>query len=76
MTTKAIKKQFDNYLPLLTIRQQALLLEMVKNILNVEQTEKRVTRKQYNKELKEAVTRIENGEFVPHSQAEKELYKW
>ena len=32
MTSVAIKKQLNNYIPLLTNKQQALLLEMVKNI--------------------------------------------
>jgi vacuolar-type H+-ATPase subunit D/Vma8 len=76
MTTSAIKKQFDGYLPLLTIKQQTLLLEMVKSFLNIEKDAKQITRKQYNKEIKEAVTRIENGDFVKHEDALKELSKW
>ncbi|MBK7183962.1 MAG: hypothetical protein IPH89_14150 [Bacteroidetes bacterium] len=51
MTTAAIKKQIDGYLPLLTNKQQELLLEMVKSFLNVDKDVKRITRKQYNKEI-------------------------
>lgn len=76
MTTSAIKKQFDGYLPLLTIKQQTLLLEMVKSFLNVEKDTKHIPRKQYNKEIKEAVARIENGDFVSHEDALKEISKW
>lgn len=76
MTTTAIKKQFDGYLPLLSNKQQTLLLEMVKSFLNVDKDAKRITRKQYNKEITEAVTRIENGNFVEHEDALKELSKW
>ena len=76
MTTAAIKKQFDGYLPLLTNKQQALLLEMVKSFLNVDKDAKRITRKQYNKELTEAVSRIEKGDFIKHEDALKELSKW
>ncbi|MES2138825.1 MAG: hypothetical protein V4511_03905 [Bacteroidota bacterium] len=76
MTTTAIKKQLDSYLPLLSKKQQTLLLEMVKSFLNVDKENKRTTRKQYNKEINEAVSRIENGDFVTHQDAIKELSKW
>ena len=76
MTTAAIKKQFDGYLPLLTSKQQALLLEIVKSFLSVDKDAKRITRKQYNKELAEAVARIEKGDLVKHEDALKELSKW
>lgn len=76
MTAAAIKKQFDGYLPLLTVKQQALLLEMVKSFLNVDKDIKRISKKQYNKELNEAVNRIEKGNFVTHENALKELSKW
>lgn len=76
MTTATIKKQFNGYLPLLTAKQQALLLEMVKSFLNVDKNAKRISKKQYNKELNEAVSRIEKGNFVTHENALKELSKW
>lgn len=76
MTTASIKKQFDGYLPLLSSKQQALLLEMVKSFLNVDKESKRISKKQYNKEINEAVTRIEKGDFVSHKDALKELSKW
>lgn len=76
MTTTAIKKQFDGYLPLLSVKQQALLLEMVKSFLNVDKETKRITRKQYNKEINDAVARIEKGNFATHEEALKELSKW
>jgi vacuolar-type H+-ATPase subunit D/Vma8 len=76
MTNAAIKKQIDGYLPLLSNKQQVLLLEMVKSFLNVDKNAKRITRKQYNKEITEAVARIEKGDFVKHEDALKELSKW
>ena len=76
MTTTAIKKQLDSYLPLLSKKQQTLLLEMVKSFLNVDKETKRITRKQYNKEINEAVSRVEKGDFVTHQDAIKELSKW
>lgn len=76
MTTTAIKKQVDSYLPLLTTKQQTLVLEMIKSLLNVDSDTEPISRKQYNKELDEAVARIENGTFVSHKDAVKELSKW
>ncbi len=76
MTSAAIKKQVDNYLPLLSEKQQALILEMIKSFLNVDKDAKRITRKEYNKEINEAVSSIEKGQFVSHKDAIKELSKW
>lgn len=73
MTSTALKKQFDGYLPLLSNKQQALILEMVKSLLNIDNDVKRITRKQYNKEIDEAVDRVEEGNFVTHEDALKEL---
>jgi len=75
MTSTALKKQFDGYLPLLSNKQQALVLEMVKSFLNIDEDRKRISRKQYNLEIDEAVVRIENGDFVTHEAALKELSK-
>lgn len=76
MTAAAIKKQVDNYLPLLSSKQQTLILEMIKSFLNVDKDVKRISRKQYNKEINDAVSRIEKGNFVSHKNALKELSKW
>ena len=76
MTAIAIKKQVDNYLPLLSAKQQTLILEMIKSFLNVDKDTKRISRKQYNKELDDAVSRIEKGNFVTHKDSIKELSKW
>jgi hypothetical protein len=76
MTSTAIKKQVDSYLPLLTSKQQNLVLEMIKTFLNVDSDTKRITKKQYNKEINDAVGRIEKGESVSHNDALKELSKW
>ena len=76
MTRTAIKKQVDNYLPLLSDKQQTLVLEMIKSFLNIDKDSKRITRKQYNKEINDAVSRIEKGHSVSHKDALKELTKW
>jgi hypothetical protein len=76
MTLTAIKKQFDSYLPLLSAKQQTIVLEMIKSLLNIDKDVKRITRKQYNKEINDAVARIEKGNSVSHKDALKELSEW
>ena len=76
MTTTAIKKQVDNYFPLLSTKQQTLVLEMIKNFLNVDKDVNRISLKQYNKEIEDAVTRMKKGDSVSNKNALKELSKW
>jgi hypothetical protein len=76
MTTTAIKKQVEDYLPMLSTKQQVLVLEMIKSLLHVDNENKRITRKQYNKELDEAVERIEKGNSISHKDVLKEIAKW
>lgn len=76
METNAIKEQVNNYLPLLSSKQQSLILEMIKSFLNIEMDKDRISQKQYNKEINDAVTRIENDDFVSHKDALRELNKW
>ena len=76
MTSVAVRKQLNNYIHLLTAKQQALLLEMVKNILQVDNSEKRISVRQYNKELAEAEKQIVAGKFITQSDLVKESEKW
>ena len=76
MTARTIKKQVENYLPLLSAKQQALVLELIKSFLNVDKDVKRTTRRQYNKELNDAVSRMDKGNSVTHKDALRELSKW
>jgi vacuolar-type H+-ATPase subunit D/Vma8 len=76
MKNSSIKKQVESYLPLLSFKQQTLVLEMIKSLLNVDMDQIRISRAQYNKEISEALARIEAGSFVTNEDAEKELSKW
>lgn len=76
MTATAIKKQLDNYLPLLSLPQQELLLQMAKSLLHVETKSQRVSIKQYNKELKASEKQITKGKYTSQADLEKESEKW
>lgn len=49
---------------------------MVKNILQVDNSEKRISVKQYNKEIAEAEKQIASGKFTSQSDLEKESATW
>lgn len=76
MNTAAFKKEVDTYLPLLSEKQQVLVLEMIKGLLQVDSNAQRISKEQYNQEVLEAVARIERGDFVDHQEALKRLSKW
>ena len=76
MTAIQIKKQLDAYLPLLSGRQQEILLDMVKNLLEIDPKEKRISIEQYNKELDVAIKQIKDGKTVSHTDVLKQSNKW
>ena len=76
MSPSTIKRELNAYLPLLTVKQQELLLEMVKNILQVEPKEKRIRAKQYNEELNASIKQAKEGKTISHKQLLKEMEKW
>ena len=76
MTALAFKKQLDTYIPLLTGKQQELLLEMIKNILQVEPKQKRISISQYNKELNASIKQANSGKTLKHKDVLKEIEKW
>lgn len=73
MTAASIRKQVDDYLPLLTAKQQVLILEMMKSMLNLDSNDERITLQQYNEELNQAIARVNEGEFIDHSEVIKQL---
>ena len=75
MTTSAIKKQVDNYLPLLPKGQQSLVLEVIKSLFEEVNSSDRIDKKQYNKEIDAAVARMDAGDFISHEDALDELSK-
>ena len=59
--------------------KDATLLTAIKNILKyrIKDTQsERISIEQYNKEVNEAIARVENGEFYTQEEAEKIMDKW
>jgi hypothetical protein len=76
MTTSAIKKQVDNYLPLLPKGQQTLVLEVIKSLLEEVDSSNRIGKNQYNNEVNSAVARMDAGDYVSHEDALDKLSQW
>jgi len=73
MSEAAIKKQVESYLPLLSIKQQTLVLDVIKSLLHVDSDDLKISKEQYNQELTDAVERMEHGNTVSHKNAKNEL---
>ncbi len=76
MRNTALKQELNSYLPLLTVNQQQFILDMVKNLLQVEKTEQRISTKQYNTELDIAEKEIAKNQFISQEDLEKDSKEW
>jgi len=76
MTTSTLKKELSTYLPLLSARQQTLVLDMVKNILHVDTHEKRISVEQYNTEIELALREVKQGKSISHDEVVTQSKKW
>ena len=70
-------KELISYFSLLDEKQKETLLEMIKSFVKPgNSSTERVSVEQYNKELDEAMERIEKGEFVTMEELLKEMKTW
>ena len=77
MTEQSLNKEISTYIGLLSPTQKSSLLSFIKSFFSTEEkTTKRISKKQYNKEIDAAVKRIANGQFLTQEEAEKEMDKW
>ncbi len=49
---------------------------MIKSFLNIENASGRISQKQYNQEINEAVAEIDKGKYLSPKDALKELSEW
>jgi hypothetical protein len=72
----AVKEELSAYLPLLSARQQMLVLDIVKNILHIDTLEKRISLEQYNKEIEAALSEVKQGKSISHDEVLLQSKKW
>lgn len=73
MGATPLDKELMQYWPGLTAVQQEAILSVIKCMV---QPPERVSIEQYNREIDEAMRRIDAGEFITQEDLEKEAEQW
>jgi hypothetical protein len=77
MAVSSIDKELIRYFTQLDEPQKKSLLEMIKTFLRpANEPAETITIEQYNKELNDAMERINNGSFTTLEELEKEMHSW
>lgn len=77
MEVSAVDKELIKYFTQLNELQKQSLLQMLKTFLKSGHEQRgRVTIEQYNKDLDEAMERINRGKFTTLDELEKEMHSW
>ena len=73
MAVPLLDSELSKYWSLLTLVQKESLLSVMKSIVRPNE---RVSHAQYNKEINEAIARVESGEFYTQEEVEKMAKEW
>jgi len=76
MTAASIDNEFNKYWDLLTSEEKESLLNVAKNYVHLKEKANRTSIEEYNKEIEEAMQRIDAGEFYTHEPVEEMSKKW
>lgn len=76
MGAQSLDTEFNKYWLLLTAGEKQSLLSVAKHYVELKEDATSITVEQYNKELDEAMTRIDNGQFVTHDQVKIQSNNW
>ena len=74
--THAIDKELQEYITVLNTNQKKSILAVIKTFLQPAETSVRISREQYNKEIKEAEERINAGHYITMEELEKDAETW
>lgn len=76
MAAQTLDNEFGKYWSRLTIVEKESLLAVARNYIQLKDESGETDIEQYNKEIDEAVTRVENGEFYTHEEVMKMSKDW
>lgn len=76
MTTTALERQFTEYWSRLTPGEKESLLMVAKNYVQLKERMEPLSIEQYNKEIGEAMSEIDAGEFYSQEEVEEASKKW
>jgi predicted transcriptional regulator len=73
---QSIDKELYKYWELLDASQKKSILSMIKSFIQPKSKDSHISLEQYNKELDEAMARIDAGDFISHEDVLKDMDKW
>ena len=73
---QVIDKQIIDFLPLLGKEEKKTILGFIKSVVKIKEQPQRISIKQYNLEIDEAMARIDAGEYITQEEVEKESKHW
>ena len=77
MATARLDTEIQKYLPLLGNEEKKTLLSVIKSFLHLKkETHEEISAEKYNKEIDEAMARMDKGEYTSHDDVEKEMASW
>ncbi len=75
MAVKSLDTEIYNYLPLLGKDEKQTIISVIKSFLKLH-SRTGISIEEYNKEIDEAVARVEAGEYYTHEEVEKMAKEW
>lgn len=76
MATKSLDNEIFHYLPLLGSDEKQTILSVIKSFLKLHKPVNSISIEEYNKEIDDAVARVESGEYYTHEEVEKMAKEW
>lgn len=76
MGAQSLDTEFNKYWLLLTAGEKQSLLSVAKHYVELKEDITPITAEQYNQEINEAMSRIDNGQFVTHDQVKTQSNNW
>ena len=76
MSAQSLEMEFDKYWSKLTIVEKESLLAVAKNYVQLKDDTDRISIEQYNKEIDEAMARMDAGEFHTHEEVVEMSKTW
>jgi len=76
MAAQSLDNDFMKYWSMLTLVEKESLLTAAKNYVQLKEDNLPVSIEQYNKEIDEAVARVEAGEFYTHEEVKAMSKDW
>ena len=73
---QVIDKQITDFLPLLGVEEKKTILDVIKSYVRIKEQPERVSIEQYNKEIDEAMARIDAGEFHTQEEVKAMMKDW